>query len=179
MPSKREKEKERTRALKQKKWDEENALVLDFRRKAPVYKTVLRHRGCNLRFYDHLDSYADEFSKSVQDAMSDYPSLLGVHEVSDKVFFEEDLGSLGYSHLIKAELTIGEENYNSKNRDAVFCGAVFPLRDGDGRLRHVILIRQSVNVPVEHRETKYQIKLASLWHEVGHLHDFAHEINEI
>src|SRR5690606_8296650 len=101
----------------------------------------------------------DEFQRTVAEAKAAHPSLLGIHEVDDIVFSQEnaDWSQLGYSDLRQVFFSIQEDvaDYGAKSLDANLCGSMSAFYDATGTVRSVILIRQSVKASVQHRELKY------------------------
>ena len=77
------------------KWEAENASVQDFWAKADRVKAHVRAQGCNLPFFDFLDSYEEEFRRVVAWAKNTFPSLHGVFEVSAELLADD----AGYQHL--------------------------------------------------------------------------------
>jgi hypothetical protein len=169
------------KAKKHLKWEREDKQIKEYRAKAPYLKSFLRGRGCVLPFYDFLDSYEDEFHRIADAAKAEHPSLLGVHEVDDQSYFEDVLNwsKLGYGHLNQVFFDIEDSvpGYGRKGTDATMCGCMSTFLDADQNVRTVILIRQTVKIALQHREFKYAFKIASLLHEIGHVHDLENEIN--
>src|SRR5436190_5230720 len=58
------------------------ASVVDPKRSAPLLKAHLKAKGCDLPFYDYLDSYEEEFHRLVALAKAEYPSLIQVRVVN-------------------------------------------------------------------------------------------------
>jgi hypothetical protein len=173
--------KQDARAKKKKQWEQEDKTIKNFWAKAPYIKAILQRRGCILPFYDHLDSYADEFRRIADAAQAEYPSLLGVHEVDDAIFSdnEKNWPKLGYGDLQRIVFGIedGVSDYDTVSADANLRGSMSAFLDPDGNLRSVILIQQSVKASVRHREYKYAMKIASLFHEIGHVQDLERGLN--
>ena len=71
-------DKKKAKQQKQRQWEKENESVTNFRSQAPQLKPFLRSKGCDLPFYDFLDSYSDEFQRIVTEAKGNHPSLLDV-----------------------------------------------------------------------------------------------------
>ena len=98
-------------------------------------------KGCNLPFYDYLDSYSDEFRRIIETALIQHPSLLGVHEVADDLFYasyEEQWKELGYDHLEQVFFSFDDEyedylqRHTSKN-SATLEGCATAFLDGDSQ----------------------------------------------
>jgi hypothetical protein len=176
---KKEKQKERDR--KQRQWEQEDKTIKDLRRKAPYIKMIVRGRGCVLPFYDYLDSYSDEFQRIDAAARAEHPSLIGVHEVDEHTFAESEKNwlKLGYGNLQQVFFDMDRElsEYGKGSPNANLCGSMSAFLDSDQNVRSVILIRQTVKGTLQHRELKYALKLASLLHEVGHVHDLEQGLN--
>lgn len=170
-----------SREEKQRKWHREDESIKNFRAKAPHVKALLRDRGCNLPFYDYLDSYEDEFKRTVTAAMASHPSLLGVHEVDDDCYAdtEHDWSKFGYNDLTQILFSIGNDvvDYGAKSLDANLSGSMSAFHDSNGNLRSVILMKQSIRTTCQHRDLKYAVKLAALNHEIGHVEDLERGIN--
>lgn len=175
------KDRQRDRAKKQRQWQQEDKTIREFRAKAPYIKMILRGRGCVLPFYDYLDSYADEFQRIADEAKAEHPSLIGIHEVDDPTFAENEKNwpKLGYGDLEQIFFTIEEAvpDYGAGSLDANLCGSTSAFLDSDQNVRSVILIRQTVRGSIQHRELKYALKLASLLHEIGHVQDLERGLN--
>ena len=175
------KKRQQERANKQRQWEHEDTTIKSFRAKAPYMKAILRGRGCVLPFYDYLDSYADEFHRIADAAKAEHPSLLGVHEVDDAVFAENEKNwsKLGYGDLQQIFFDIEEEvpDYGTGSLNANLRGSMSAFLDKDGNLRSVILIPQSVKASVQHRDLKYALKIAALLHEIGHVQDLEQGCN--
>lgn len=111
MPKKKKKTpSQKHREQRQKRWESENKTLRGFKRKAPHFKKLLRMRGCDLPFYDFLDSYEDRFHQIAAAALSRYPTLMGIHEVKgDLEDGPEDWSLLGYGDLEQLRFDIGED----------------------------------------------------------------------
>jgi len=168
------KAKEQKRARRQREWEEEDKTIKDLRAKAPYIKIIVRGRGCVLPFYDCLDSYSDEFHRIATAAKAEHPSLIGIHEVDDDTFAEPEKhwSELGYGDLQQVFFHVGDNvpNYGAGSLDANLCGAMTAFLTPNQDVRSVILIRQIVK-GIKHRELKYGLKIASLFHEIGHVQD--------
>jgi hypothetical protein len=175
------KKHQQERDKKQRQWQREDESIRNFRAKAPYIKAILRGRGCTLPFYDYLDSYADEFQRIADAARVEHPSLLGVHEVDDPIFAENEKNwsKLGYGDLQQIFFGFDKEvpDYGTGPLNANMCGSMTAFLDNDGTLRSVILIQQSVKGSAQHRELKYALKIASLLHEIGHVQDLEQGLN--
>ena len=175
------KKRQQERANKQRQWETEDKTIRSFRAKAPYMKALLRGRGCVLPFYDYLDSYADEFHRIADAAKAEHPSLLGVHEVDDIIFAENEKNwsRLGYGDLQQIFFNLVDDvpDYGTESLDANLRGSMSAFLDKDGNLRSVILISQSVKATVQHRDLKYALKIAALLHEIGHVQDLEQGCN--
>jgi hypothetical protein len=169
----------RTKKVKrQQKWEQENQKIQACRARAAEAKAFLRSKGCDLRFYDYLDSYSDEFQRIVVEARNAYRSLLNVHELDDAAFRDTDWSSLGYGDLKQIVFHTDDEigDYAEFNPDANLSGYTCAFHDAARRLRTVILIRRTVR-GFEHKEFKYACKIPALLHELGHVHDIENGTN--
>jgi hypothetical protein len=175
------KSKKKSREAKRSQWKRENEQFEEFRLKAPYLKAVLKGRGCILPFYDFLDSYADEFQRIGASAMKSHWSLLGIHEVEHELFAASDQNwpRLGYADLDQIVFDLGDAapGYGEKGIDATLAGSMTAFFDANRTVRSVILIRQTVKTRAQHREMKYAFKIASLLHEIGHVHDLEQGLN--
>lgn len=169
----------------QRKWEQEDQQLRSIRKKERALKELFSVKGLNLPFYDLLDSYEAEFAKVCEEAKLNHPSLMGVHEVSDEIFYatyEAQWESLGYSHLeqIFFEFDKKYEDYvhqRTKKKGATLEGHAVAFLDAAGELNTVILMRASLKGAFQHKEFKYALKLAALCHEIGHVDDFEKRIN--
>ena len=91
-------------------------------------KKELRKRGCDLRFYDYLDSYSDEFQRIVQEATQGHSTLMDVKEVSEAIYKRGDWAALGYGHLNQVIFTTDDPA-----SDYLYCQCLFPLRKSKWR----------------------------------------------
>ena len=57
------KKKAKEKAKQKRKWERQDADFKDFRVKAPYVKRYLQSKGCDLPFYDYLDSYEEAFHR--------------------------------------------------------------------------------------------------------------------
>lgn len=161
-------------------WRKEEKLLQECKRRAPYIKKLMRNRGCDLPFYDLLDSYPEEFRRIVEWAKLEYPSLLSVLEVEDTVFArpQDHWDELGCGKL--TQVFFGDNNladYESGVTKARYAGVMAGLHDENKNLRTIVLIRRSVKGIYYHRELKYILKIVSLCHELGHVHDAERGIN--
>lgn len=150
--------------------------------KAPYIKSILRNRGCDLPFYDYLDSYREEFERTARQAISEHDSLMGVYEVDDAVYSnpERDWGQFGHGELEQIYFDIGEEfaDYGkSLGKQANLCGCMSVFLDSEGEVKTLILIRRSVPGTSVSSDQKYAFKIAALLHEIGHVTDVENAIN--
>ena len=162
------------RLAKKNKWKQENESRKNFERMGPAYKEVLRMRGCNLPFYDYLDSYTQVFHKFANEAVKNQPSLLGVHELDeDANTVELDWSSLGYKNLEQIFFDIDGEldDYGKGSADANLSGSMTAFRNENGELKSIITIQKSVKGSMQLAEYKYALKVAALVHEIGHVVD--------
>jgi hypothetical protein len=171
------KRRDQERAKRERRKARQLADLKDIRASARFWKAYMRNRGCDLPFYDFLDSYEDEFNRITTEAMNTYPSLLGIHEVDEPVYRKRDWSALGYGHPIDLTWTNEVGDYDAYNSKANLCGVATIFEGEDGRYRTAIMIRRAVKNKFEHKEFKYVTKIAALCHEIGHVHDIENEIN--
>ena len=176
----------RKREMRQRRWEKEDKTIQGMHNNASALKEFLHAEGCRLPFYDWIDSYVAEFQRIAEQAKVDFPSLLGVHEVDDDLFYasnEEQWKTLGYDHLEQVFFELGEDcedygkRHKQKSNETTLEGSATAFVTTDGELRTTILIRQSLKSNFEHRELKYAVKIASLCHEIGHVKDFERGVN--
>lgn len=174
------KRKEKARQRNQRTWEKNrDSIELDVDN-APGIKAVLRENGCDLPFYEFLDSYADEFHRIVREAKSKYPTLIDVHEVDDSVYDTPEWSAhLGYAALTKILFDIEERitDYGEHEGVANICGITSAFLDSQGGLRTVVMIRNCPKGGDRHREVRYALKVVALAHEIGHVHDIEHGTN--
>ncbi len=178
MSKNNKKDKERKR--RQDEWEKDDKVFKRFREQAPYIKRLLNARGCTLPFYDLLDSYPEEFQRIAKDAKEKYSSLVGVYEVDDTIYYGHDYSCVGCGEYQKITFTANNDNiedYGKVCDDANLNGTTTAFLDSEQRVRTVILIRKTVKNFREHKEGKYVPKIASLCHEIGHVHDIQNGIN--
>jgi hypothetical protein len=145
-----------------------------------MVKEILHANGCDLPFYDFLDSYAEEFERTITEAKRTCPSLAGVHEVEDSVYRRPDWSALGHGDLqpmkLKTDDEIGDYTSHSGFGKANLCGLMTMFRDPSGALKTVVFVRKTLK-DFEHKENKYAMKIIALHHEIGHVHDIEHGLN--
>lgn len=177
----RKKNKRDDRTRKRESWERECEQIRKFKANASQMKRLLQQNGCELPFYDFLDSYEEEFQRIADAARAEHASLLGIHEVDDQMYSnrERDWSKLGYTDFEQIFWDIKEDvpDYGRKGTDKNMCGFMSALLDADRNVRSVILIRRTVKMSLQHREYKYALKIASLLHEVGHVHDLEQGLN--
>lgn len=174
------KKQEKKRAKQQRRWDAEKKSIDEFRAAAPEMKRRLRRWGCDLPFYDYLDSYAEKFEQIAKGALKTYPSLRDVHEVDDPTFRSKNWAKLGYGDWRQVQVHFDdkyENDYGGAVTDENLCGCASIFYDEHASLRTGIMIRRTVKNWMEHREYKYVTKIVALLHELGHVHDIENRIN--
>lgn len=173
------KQREKERASRQRRWDSQNESVKKFHAARPHVKKLLRTWGCNLPFYDYLDSYVEEFEQISKMARQRYPTLRAIHEAEDSTYFSKDWSKNGYGGLKLLPINFDEQykgDYGLSRNDANLCGCTAIFHDVEGRLSTGIMIRQAVK-GLLHQELKYGTKIVALLHEIGHVHDIENGIN--
>jgi hypothetical protein len=174
------KKKDKERAKQQRRWEAENKSIGEFRAAAPEMKRRLRGWGCDLPFYDFLDSYTEKFEQIAKAALKAHPSLRDVHEVDDPIFRSKNWAKLGYGNWQQVQVHFDdkyENDYGGVVTDENLCGCASIFHDEKGGLRTGIMIRRTVKNWMEHREYKYITKIVALLHELGHVHDIENSIN--
>lgn len=174
------KDKERKQEQAQAEWERENKLFQKFRATGPEMKKALRAKGCNLPFYDFLDSYEDEFKKMVAWAKSQFRSL---HEVYEMMPAEMDQG--WQQHGLPSDWTHIKfkcdddhaSSYLDEDPNAGLRGGAICFHDSSGQVRTIIEVIRNPKIGKRHKESKYVFKLPILFHEVGHVKDFEENIN--
>lgn len=172
----KQKEKQRYR----ERFRKDSETLENFRTNAPQMKEELRKRGCDLPFYDYLDSYSDEFRRTAQEAKRRYRTLMDVREVSEDVYKEGDWASVGYGHLEQILFSTDDaaSDYGDKGTSGDIRGCTVAFHDPQHKLHTLVLIPRSVKLGnLAHPEFKYVAKIASLCHEVGHVHDIEAGVN--
>lgn len=165
-----------------KKRDQEyhrlEATFSQLRTKGPYLKKMLRARGYDVPFYDFYDSYTDEFSKIVTQAVSDHPTLLGVFEVDDPDYFGSDHSKFapGMTQIFW-RMPQEPSGYGKKGDESNISGNTMAFHTASGELKTLVHIRKKVPDSKPHREFRYIMKLIALLHELGHVHDMEHAIN--
>jgi len=159
-----------------------NEQFADLRKNAPSIKRLLKHKGCEQKFYDYLDDYREEFKRIADKAREEHPSLLGVHEIDDADYYAEDRGGLlqkfGYAHLrqIFVKAMDVDQEYLEISRRGTITGSTIALRDEAGNVRTLVFIRKSIGQQA-HPQMKYAFKIVALLHEIGHVTDWEEGIN--
>lgn len=174
------KEREKQERLRQAKYEKEKATIENFRKNGAVLKTHLRKVGCDLPFYDFLDSYTDEFNRTVATAKAMFPSLVGVYEVDENEYQNTEWAKYGVGdcEYVLFDLDDRFSDYGkNKNPLANVRGSASFFIDRDNALRSVILIPRNPKSSFQHKEYKYVLKIGTLCHELGHIHDAENKIN--
>lgn len=174
-------QREAQRRKQQAKYKEEVELLELWKKKAPYIKQILRARGHSFPFYDYLDSYSEVFHQVAERAVEDHPTLLGVHELDANQEGEGFWESLGYENLTqifyKIDDSLTDYGKLAGKGKATLDGGMTSFRDGEGDLRCIITIAKNPPSSVHTKELKYRLKLASLFHEIGHVIDLEAGIN--
>ena len=173
-------DKEKQRRQKQAKYESEKAKIDKFHQMAPKLEPVLRQVGCDIPFFDYLDSYAEELAEQCRWQLQQFPSLLGIHEVDDGEFQESNSGQVWRSAYRQVFFNIDERfsRYGTNsNSNANMCGSATFFLDDDGKLRSLVQIPRSPKCSFQHKEFKYAFKVGSLLHEIGHIQDAEQRIN--
>ncbi|MCA9232472.1 MAG: hypothetical protein KDA57_17620 [Planctomycetales bacterium] len=158
-----------------RQWEQERDQYKEFQRIAPTYKAHLKKHGCDLPFYDYIDSYTHEFARIKEEALKKHPSLLGIHEVSGEVYhnLEHSWNDLGYGHLNQVFYDIGADvsDYGQNSLDANLQGSAITFVSDDGETYTAIFIKKDIRCSFRLAEYKYTLKIPALLHELGHVTD--------
>jgi hypothetical protein len=174
--------KDRANEDSQRQWAEEDARIQRFRSLAPGMKAELRKLGCNLPFYEWLDSYEAEFAKIVTWGKAEFHTLYDVFEVG-KGKLDRQLGwrTLGlpadWSHLRIAFDDEAVQSYILPDDNACLRGSTTLFRDSAGLLRSVVRVIKNPEFTAKHKDYRYSLKLPILLHELGHVNDYEKKIN--
>ena len=118
------KKNEKAEKRNKQQFEEEKASVERFREIAPRMKKSLKGIGCDLPFYDYLDSYDLEFHRIANEALESIPSLLAVEE-----FDAENSGDSENPREYKGfrqvffELDSRFNNYTKRSPGSNVCGS--------------------------------------------------------
>lgn len=173
-------QKDRKKQQAQKQWESENAQLLSFRKKTPYMKMILRSRGCDLPFYDFLDSYESEFAKLVDEFSVSQPTLIGIHEVEEKELDSTDWERFGGTANLQQIFYDCDDDVAStygEDKKANVKGNTVTLRDSDGGIHTLVRTCRNMKSRFQHKDLKYALKIPALLHEVGHVIDIERRIN--
>jgi len=173
-------EKEKKLRQQKAKYEDEKATIENFRKVAPKLKPLLRRAGCDLPFFDFLDSYEEEFGRIVTTAIQQFPSLLSIHEVDDSEYLQPDWPKYGVDADKQVFFDIDErfaQYGKNRNSKANIRGSATFFLDDNGGYKSVVLIPRSPKCSFEYKDLKYAFKIASLLHELGHIEDAELRIN--
>jgi len=146
--------------------------------KGVYIKRLYRQRGINLPFYDSYDSYFEEFGKVVAQAKQQLPSLLGIFEVEDAEYYESDRSRFapGMQQIFwRSEAE--HSGYGTARDESNINGYTNAFHAGEGQVKTLVIIRKTVPKSKPQREYRYVLKLISLLHELGHVHDIERQVN--
>lgn len=167
MDRKRAKQRQR-RTVKQKLHAAHKAQKTE----AEAIKASLRAIGCCLPFYESLDSYAQAFTRAIEQARIRFPSLVAVMQVPDEQLQSVDWIQKSDPELVPAEMQLPSDKAAYGVSDDVstgFEGKSAFFHDRVGKLRSWILIAKKSIVP--DRDLDLGLKTATLFHELGHIED--------
>lgn len=140
-------------------------------RNASMLKAILRAKGCDLPFYDHLDSYEQEFQRIVAKAKGECRSLVNVRVV-------DDFGYCGDPELERNGLTeIVFDGDRADNGTGFVNGRTECFADDRGALRTFVQIAMAAALSVQPNEAKYLFAISALLHEIGHVCDIENGIH--
>lgn len=148
------------------------APLIDPKRSPPWLKAYLKAKGCDLPFYDYLDSYEEEFQRIVALAKAEFPSLVHVRVIN------RDDGRCHWSAAERDGLT--EIVFDGDEPDEALgfvSGRTECFADDQGVLRTLVWIVPSSNLSVQPNEAKYLFSIAPLLHEIGHVRDIERGIH--
>ena len=172
---KKQKRKKLDKAKRQKCLQEQRqvAELEKLRETGGKLKPFLRDAGCDLRFYDFLDGFKDEFDRISETAIKERPSLLAIHEVSAAMLDETDWQQLGYGHFEQLDLQIDEKHtdYGLLGTHANIRGCASFFRGESGKLKSVVLVQKKAKASQLGSDLQYATKIAALAHEIGHVVD--------
>lgn len=181
---KQKKQKKRKNAERKKNQERERQKrkehdFAEFRKTGTTLKPYLRRVGCDIPFYDYLDSYTTEFDRIQQDAIESLHSLVAVHEVPQKTLDTTDWKELGYGKLEQVFFSIPDRcaDYVQSDAQANLCGSATFFRNQSGEMRSVVLVQNRTRGSKDISEVQYAAKLAVLVHEIGHVIDAESSIN--
>src|SRR5947209_7462437 len=110
-------------------------------------KRKVKAAGCNLPFYDGLDTYREEFSAIVRDAMTHHPSLVQVCEVNEAIFAEPNFDKLGCADVRQVFFRDEDgavSDYAAIDPTATIRGSAYAFLDEKHNLRTLVLIPYEV-----------------------------------
>lgn len=173
----KEREKQKRLFLERRQHQEES--FKDTQRLGQKLKPFLRRVGCDLPFYDYLDSYEAQFKQISSETKSAISMLLDVHEVSPSMFADTNWKELGYGELRQVFFSVPDEfaDYGQSKAQANLCGNVTFFSDSEGRGRAVILLPNRLPHTSDVREQQYALKVPGLLHEIGHVKDAEQSLN--
>lgn len=181
-PKNRKQEKEKRKRLQKELHEREKQKIEGFQQLGPSIKPVLRRVGCDLPFYDLLDSYVDLFNQISSSALEAMPSLHGIFEVKDNDF-RNTVWSKYISEeyrQVKFEIDDRYSDYGKCKRGGSNCrfegSATFFQKSGE-EFKSVILMPCNPKNFVKYKALKYVMKVGILLHELGHVHDAENRIN--
>ena len=133
-----------------------------------------------------LGSYVDAYRRTSDTAVREHPSLVGIYECDDDIFYDPPVLRrfewLSLGHLtpvilqsVNSSLNQGECCVGSHLKTQVG-GHTYVLTDGNHR-HTAILMRRDTGLTHSDRALAHMFKLASLFHELGHVSDFERGIN--
>ncbi|MGN6545457.1 MAG: hypothetical protein ACTHK7_10455 [Aureliella sp.] len=136
-------------------------------------KASLRAEGCHLPFYEAIDSFEEEFHRLAKAAAKDHPSLVAVREVPEHQVRSVDWLKATYPDFTSADMQVPESAAGYGEHDGTataFDGKASFYWDANGELRSVVLIQRDLRCSGS-RDFHYGLKIATLFHELGHVHD--------
>ncbi len=171
-------DKEKNARLHKEQFESEKADIERWREMAPTMKARLRRIGCDLPFYDFLDSYDREFHRIASESIESIPTLLDIQEIDQEG--RDDSARPYEFHGYKQvffELDGRFAQYVEKNPKANVRGSAMFLLNDSGECGTVIRVPRNIKCSFRHPELKYSIKIGALFHEIGHAWDVENRLN--
>lgn len=167
------KQKEKERRKQKERYEHEKQKLVGLRKDAKQWKAALRTVGCDLPFYDVLDSYEAEFNRLVEAARREFKTLREVRVIDRPSFVRLDVADLGYpeDRLIHVAATASEPDYREDKPGKVTGGITFFVREPDADFSSVIILPSCPIAGPRTPEIRYAALIGIFLHEVGHVAD--------
>lgn len=176
------KDKEKRRLQKTEQWRTKKKELGEIWKNGEKVKPFLRLAGCDLPFFELLDSYESLYRRIEDEARKSFDTLVGIHEVDRYQYLKTNWERLGYGGWEQLTFIIDDEfaSYGKAmgSKDpANIVGSCTYFKHPDGGFRTVVLVQHPKLKTVYARDTKYGFKLATLFHELGHVLDAEQGLN--